>query len=444
MANTANYTFSTWQTDIAAAQAAQIDAFVLNSGYGMKHTDEAFADAFDAAKNADFKLLFSFDYSGTGNWSKSEVTKLLKQYVVHPSYYQHEGKPLVSTFEGFQYANDWAGIKEDVGDFVFVPDWTSAGPKRAAAVSSVDGLMCWDAWPDGTDAMNTTEDEQYMSILGDKLYMMPVSPWFYSNLPQFDKNWVWQGGDLWYTRWQQVLQLNPDFVQILTWNDYGESHYIGPLHEDALGILEEADAPFNYVEGMPHDAWRTLLPYLIEQYKEDDDKKREKVKFEEEMLTVWYRLSPSSACGTGNTTGNTASQHQNVLPPGQVLKDKVFYSALLDKTADVHVSIGGENGTAGWTNTPDDEKKGVYHGSVDIGDREGGVVVTLSRDGKFLAQMAGENIKTQKECPHNETNWNAWVGNATAVGGASSLPVQGWTTMVVVVVMVMPLFTAFF
>jgi hypothetical protein len=29
--------------------------------------------------------------------------------------------------------------------------------------------------------------------------------------------------DLWYDRWQQVWYLQPEFVQILTWNDYGNA-----------------------------------------------------------------------------------------------------------------------------------------------------------------------------------------------------------------------------
>lgn len=30
-------------------------------------------------------------------------------------------------------------------------------------------------------------------------------------------------------RWLEILELQPPFVEIITWNDYGESHYIGPL-----------------------------------------------------------------------------------------------------------------------------------------------------------------------------------------------------------------------
>jgi hypothetical protein len=53
--------------------------------------------------------------------------------------------------------------------------------------------------------------------------MMPVSPWFYTNLVGYDKNWAWNGDDLWYHRWQQAWYLEPEFIEIITWNDYGEA-----------------------------------------------------------------------------------------------------------------------------------------------------------------------------------------------------------------------------
>jgi hypothetical protein len=70
--------------------------------------------------------------------------------------------------------------------------------------------------------------------------MMPISPWFYTDLPGFDKNWLWRGDDLWFDRWEQAMSLStpPEWIEILTWNDYGESHHIGPLHDEVcLSIL---------------------------------------------------------------------------------------------------------------------------------------------------------------------------------------------------------------
>lgn len=375
------------------------------------------------AKELDFKLFVSLDYSGDGHWPKDQAVKLLSNYTGHDAYYRHEdGRALVSTFEGFQAAGDWADIKQKVGKSVgndtccyFIPEWASAGVAKASKIAATDGLMGWHAWPYGNREMNTTEDKQFMDALkGDgKSYIMPVSPWFYTNLRQFNKNWVWQGDEVWAQRWQQVIEMQPEYVEILTWNDYGESHYIGPVRERAIGVLEGAGAPFDYVSGMPHDGWRAMLPYWIAQYKAGGDKtSREDVKIEDEVLSAWYRVSAASACGDGKTTGNSKSQGQNLLKPGEILQDKVFYSALLEGSADVKVSIGGENRTAEWTDVPDGGK-GVYTGSIPFDKHTGEVVVTLMRDGDFLAQMKGKDIVDS--CPGNLTNWNAWVGNATAV-----------------------------
>ncbi|KAL3490249.1 glycosyl hydrolase family 71-domain-containing protein [Aspergillus germanicus] len=464
VANTKNYTLATWKTDILLAQSASIDAFALNAGYGMPHTPRALADAFAAAEELNFKLLFSLDYSGSGFWPKDRVVDILTEYIPREAYFRHtDGRALVTTFEGFQAAGDWGDIKRVVanrtananandttgdeggerdvegGCCFFIPDWTSVGPRRAGNVPAIDGLMSWDAWPNGSHDMNTTEDTEWMSVLNGRPYIMPVSPWFYTNLKRFDKNWVWRGDDLWYDRWQQVLELDPEYVEILTWNDYGESHYIGPLVEGAISILGDAGAPFDYVRDMPHDGWRVMLPYLIAQFKANSEEERTEVEIEEEVLSVWYRLSHAEACRDGKTTGNSESQHQTLMDPGEVLEDKVFYSALLEAGADVRVSIGGDNQSVEWTDVPS-SGRGVYHGSVAMGQRTGEVVVTLEREGAFLAQMKGRSIET--ECPGNLTNWNAWVGNATGVrqnrpsgdgsgGGegdesASVLAVQAW------------------
>jgi hypothetical protein len=86
--------------------------------------------------------------------------------------------------------------------------------------------------------------------------MMPVSLLFYTNIPNYHKNWLWRGNDTWHERWHRILEIEPEFVEMLTWNDYGESHYIGPIR--AAGI--PAGAKW-YVQNNPHDAWRIQLPY---------------------------------------------------------------------------------------------------------------------------------------------------------------------------------------
>lgn len=95
--------------------------------------------------------------------------------------------------------------------------------------------------------MNTYVDAAYRDYLHGKPYMMPVSPWFYTNLPGYNKNWMWRGDNVWYDRWQEVWYLQPEFVEILTWNDYGETHYIGPLYDKAMAPMHIGKPPFDYV-----------------------------------------------------------------------------------------------------------------------------------------------------------------------------------------------------
>jgi hypothetical protein len=49
----------------------------------------------------------------------------------------------------------------------------------------------------------------------------------------YSKNWIFKSETLWYDRWQQVLAMQDQiqFLEIVTWNDYGESHY-GELREE--------------------------------------------------------------------------------------------------------------------------------------------------------------------------------------------------------------------
>lgn len=80
-----------------------------------------------------------------------------------------------------------------------MPDWSSVGAMEALKRTNgvADGLFSWAAWPWGNTDGNTYVDASYKDYLkraGGKAYMMPVSPWFYTNMPGFDKNWLWRGG----------------------------------------------------------------------------------------------------------------------------------------------------------------------------------------------------------------------------------------------------------
>ncbi|KAE8350338.1 glycoside hydrolase [Aspergillus coremiiformis] len=416
LGNSNDYTKTNWEQDIFAAKEAHIDAFALNTGFDLS-IHRLLTDAFSVAADLDFKLFLSLDYSGDGHWPQDQVIKYLKEFTQLPAYYKTDNhKPLVSTFEGGDAVDDWKNIKNKI-DCFFIPEWSGLGPHKAISNAQVDGLMSWSAWPNGRDKMTTDTDNEYLDALNGKPYIMPVSPWFYTNMVRFHKNWVWQGDDLWYTRWQQVLEIEPEYVEILTWNDFGESHYIGPIHESGLAVFNYGQAPFDYARGMPHDGWRTFLPYVIDLYKNGGNNVQQPMG--NEGLVSWYRINPASACSSGETTGNTVTHQQKTMEPEQVLQDKIFFSALLESSADISVTIGGEDRAATWIHTPNGGK-GIYHGSIPINHQTGAVVVTLTRDNDFLVEIDGHPITA--DCVQNMTNWNAWVGNASSTAPKPSSP----------------------
>ncbi|KAJ5998516.1 hypothetical protein N7451_006326 [Penicillium sp. IBT 35674x] len=410
--NSGNYTSDDWENDMKLAQDAHIDAFALNAAYNDPVNGKAFAAAFSAADDVGFQLFFSFDYAGNGNWPKNDVINIINQYKGHSSYFQYKGQPFVSTFEGPGRADDWPSIKADTGCF-FIPSWSSIGAKPAVETGVVDGLFSWAGWPWGPQDMDTYIDASYLQYLEGLPYMMPVSPWFFTNLPGYKKNWMWRGDHLWHDRWQEVLYVQPEFVEIISWNDYGESHYIGPLYDKAMEAFQIGEAPFNYVTDMPHDGWRETLPFWIDMYKSGS------AEVTEEKIVAWYRTSPAAACGSGGTSGNTASQLQIEFPPDEMAQDRIFFSAVLGSFSGAVVSIGGSAQGVGWSIVPDDDV-GIYHGSVPFDGRTGPVSVSLQRDNKIIATITGESISAG--CPHGIQNWNAWVGSASAGDKISARP----------------------
>ncbi|KAK2038862.1 hypothetical protein LZ31DRAFT_588081 [Colletotrichum somersetense] len=381
--NSANYSANDWVDDTSAAQRAHIDAFALNMAYGDATNEKSVAAAFEHASGLGFHLFFSFDYAGNGPWPKNDVESFIRRYAGSGAYFHYQGKPFVSTFEGPDQAEDWIDIKAATGCF-FIPDWSSLGAKPAMAKAGGP-------------------------------YMMPASPWFYTNLPGYDKNWMWRGDSLWFDRWQEILWWRPEFVEIISWNDYGESHYIGPVRDIALEAFVIGKAPFNYALPCPHDGWRETLPFSIDMYKYNT------TTVNLERLVVWYRPNPSTSCNSGGTSGNTASQLQLEFHPWNVAKDAVYFTALLTSPATIEVFVGGVKQKASWSATPEGGV-GLYHGNAWYYDSTGDVHVRVVRGGTVVAEVAGIPITGDCSATKGYTNWNAWVGSAVSANAVSAKP----------------------
>ncbi|KAF5014250.1 hypothetical protein F66182_14831, partial [Fusarium sp. NRRL 66182] len=211
--NAASLTQEQWESEIKLAKHSLIDGFALNIAQQDTNTDDILQKAYAAAgKVGKFSLFLSFDYLSGGPWPVERVIDTINKYKELPAQFFYDDKPLVSTFEGVANIDDWPTIRSKSDCFV-MPDWTSLGSQRFAEVrQNVNGFFSWDAWPVGTGDKTIDSDRIWRNATHGRPYMMPVSPWFYTNLPQWNKNWLWKGAQLWTYRWEQIYRFQPDFV----------------------------------------------------------------------------------------------------------------------------------------------------------------------------------------------------------------------------------------
>ncbi|KAL7419081.1 hypothetical protein Q5752_005917 [Cryptotrichosporon argae] len=269
--NTYGYAAAEWASEIAEAQAAGIDGFAMNLGAAQYEYD-SISYAYPAAAAAGFKMFFSFDFTAFSCSSYADgqtVANLINQYKGSSAQATYNGKTLVSTFSGDacyfgqgSVADGWNNVvRALVGSMFLVPSIFSDVSTFSAA-TWFDGELNWNSgWPMGSADLTTASDVSYIAALGSKTYMPAVSPCFftYYGASSYNKDWIYRS-DNWLlaTRMEALIGMRNSFpfVELISWNDFGESHYIGPIAIDT-----NQPSSSSWVDGFPHTAWLGLLAY---------------------------------------------------------------------------------------------------------------------------------------------------------------------------------------
>ncbi|KAK8858755.1 hypothetical protein IAR55_002984 [Kwoniella newhampshirensis] len=332
------YQASDWAKDMNLAKSKGIDGFALNIGvddYSQKQLDLAYSAAEQISGG--FDLFISFDF----NWYKisqtAEVATMLKRYVDKPNQLKVDGKPFVSSFIGDGF--DWSAAASQVGQELYAVPYFQPTADNANN-AGLSGLFSWAAWPGQLDnqpvnaSMTDSRDQTYLGVTqpAGKTYMAPVSSWFSTHFgPEvsYSKNWVFKSETLWKDRWDEILSMGDqlDFLEIVTWNDYGESHYIGPVdtpHTD--------DGSSKWSKGLDHTA---MLDFAVPYIKAFKAGQKEPI-VEQDTLTYWHRPHLRSA-------SCDATDICNAPPTGHdFLSDTVFVATMTKAGGTVKV-ISGSN-----------------------------------------------------------------------------------------------------
>jgi len=127
--------------------------------------------------------------------------------------------------------------------------------------------MNWNAWPQNTQGdiiVPTTDDVTYLegAHAAGKTFLMGVSPLQFKHLDSGD-NYYRRGEQNLEYRFDQVLSLQPDFIELITWNDAGESHYMGNSWPEPIA----GSVIPGYTDGYDHTGYWQILGAFIQAYK---------------------------------------------------------------------------------------------------------------------------------------------------------------------------------
>ncbi|KAJ7242932.1 glycoside hydrolase [Mycena rebaudengoi] len=141
----------------------------------------------------------------------------------------------------------------------------------------------------------------------------------------YNKNWIYRS-DNWLLsqRWDLLVQnrASIQFAQVITWNDFGESHYVGQ-------VLPHSAQPnsSSWVNGFDHTGWLDLFAHYIVAFKTG-----KYPAILRDRIFLWARLYPAQA----NVPSDTVGKPRN----WQWTQDTLWAVVLLTVSAQVNLTCG--------------------------------------------------------------------------------------------------------
>jgi glucan endo-1,3-alpha-glucosidase len=263
--------------DIVDAQSLGLDGFAMNFDQFAYWSEGTVDSLFNHADELGFKLFFSFDHAAGHLHSPADYTDYFNKYKGRPSYFKGlKNKPLVSTFGAEDITNDqWNTFRKAVGDVLIVPGFYKIyNPSTtffSGQYSSLDGVFNWNSWPassDGKVIVSSAVDNTFNTAAhsSSRVFMMGMSPVQFKHYDQ-NNNWYRRGEQNLEYRFGQALALQPDIIQLQTWNDAGEGHYMGNVWPETLTTAPQIAA---LTKNFDHTGYWQILKSFIKQWHAGD------------------------------------------------------------------------------------------------------------------------------------------------------------------------------
>jgi glucan endo-1,3-alpha-glucosidase len=394
-------TVDDYKQEIIEAEKMRVDGFALNCGH-WSEVDKSYKNRvlliYKAAQqlNTDFKLFISDD--GLSVDELSDVVNTLGKF---PNQFYFRGKFVLSTFsqegEDDQKGKILTNFSRRLNLF-FIPFFYPR-PFPPPEISSFRASQLVSEFPDMDGyfyfAAGTTPDQVVRSnenlstrlhSLG-KIYMAGIYPYYRGNSTNY-RLFDTKGFQGMQAQWMSAINVNADWVELVTWNDWGESTYIAQYGPPASVSLGWGGAG----KLLDHTAYLKASQYFIKWFK--SGKKPDVV---DDELFYFYRLHPADL--------NSAVTPRDVSPTkrprnADTLKDEIYATAFLKAPARLIIRVAGSTRSF-------DLPAGVQNVEVPFG--LGRPEFELQRDGDIIVRKQGEQSISASDV---STRFNYFSGSA--------------------------------
>lgn len=404
-------TLDGYKLEIQEAQAAGIDGFALNVGAwdaSQAYYQTRVGLIYTAAEQlgTGFKLFFSVDFENATN-----TVSMVEQYANRTNSFHYQGKLVLSSYGHNNVpAAGWTGVDwtnaiigrlvKDGYPVFFVPHFFPSPVQELPGYSDaqyilqtygnlLDGLFLFAAA--GLPGTLAQCNSNYTAAVHatNKLSMASVSPHYWGCVQTslgrryFESDGA-EGLDL---QWRSIIQNQPDWVEIVTWNDWNESTYLCPIDDPAVyfpGLTPKRN---------PHVGYLELSKHYITWYKTGTEPI-----INRDGVLAYYRVHPKSALASNTNDPPVTWFIGNV-------HDTFYVTTFLAAPAVVEIKSGG-------TTTTNSVASGIHH--IRASFLPGAQSVRLLRNGSTVVSLQGAPILT------NIVNYNFFP--FTAYGGYPPTP----------------------
>lgn len=331
-----------FEWDIQKAITAKLDGFIVNLAHERWQLNRLHSMYNAAKKFKNFKIFINFDMTQEVNKNATRLLESVKKYYNEKAQFKIDKKPVFGTFLGTQvyfgeenYRVGWQKhffdpLKEEGLEIFFMP-YLALPVGYVLDFEFLDGFQAWNAWPYNVNRpVSYAEDKiliEKAKYLNKKI-MSSVSPGYFVHLTR-EQNFIYRSEDNWHTRWNDLIENDCDFGQIISWNDFGASHAVGPINK-AVTFPKGNVGSDEYYRGMSNEAFYQWLPYYVTWFKE-----RQQPEIENNSIFFYHRT---------HSWKNTVPTDPIGPPTHREFANDIFVvHSLLNREVELEILVGGES-----------------------------------------------------------------------------------------------------